>query len=44
MPFTNILLSKDKKFVFKVKNNAAAAQTITRANCHVEIDITKQLV
>lgn len=44
MPFTNIMLSKDKKFVFKVKNTAASVQTITRANCSVEIDITKQLV
>lgn len=44
MPFTNIMLSKDKKFVFKVKNTAAAAQTIDRSKCAVEIDVTKQLV
>lgn len=44
MPFTNIFLSKDKKFVFKVKNSASSAQTLSRANSSVEIDITKQLV
>lgn len=44
MPFTDILLTKDKKFVFKVKNTFATAQTLSRANSKVEIDITKQLV
>ncbi len=44
MPFNNVMLSKDKKFVFKVKNTAASAQTLSRANSQVEIDVTKQLV
>lgn len=44
MAFNNIVLSKDKKFVFKVKNTAAEAQTISRAQSKVEIDVTKQLV
>ena len=44
MSFSNIVLSKDKKFVFKVKNTAATAQTLSRANSKVEIDVTKQLV
>ncbi|MFV0516774.1 MAG: hypothetical protein ACK5MV_05205 [Aminipila sp.] len=44
MPFANIVLSKDKKFVFKVKNTASLAQTLSRANSDVEIDVTKQLV
>ena len=44
MMFNNIMLSEDKKFVFKVKNTASSAQTLSRANSKVEIDITKQLV
>jgi hypothetical protein len=44
LQFNNIMLSKDKKFVFKVKNNAASAQTLSRANSSVEIDVTRQLV
>lgn len=44
MPFTEIMLSKDKVFKFLVKNTAAAAQTVTRADSSVEIDITKQMV
>jgi len=44
LPFANVMLSKDKKFVFKVKNNASSAQTLSQANSSVEIDITKQLV
>ncbi|MHC1722244.1 MAG: hypothetical protein AB9836_03450 [Aminipila sp.] len=44
MPFANIVLSKDKKFVFKVKNTAATVQTLSRSNSAVEIDVTKQLV
>lgn len=43
-PFQNVFLSKDKKFVFYIKNIAAAAQTLTKANCTVSIDATKQLV
>jgi hypothetical protein len=43
-PFQNVLLSKDKKYVFYIKNIAAAAQTLTKANCTVSIDVTKQLV
>ena len=44
MPFNGILLSKDKIFKFLVKNNAAAAQTLTLADSKCEIDITKQMV
>ena len=44
LPFSDIVLSKDKKFVFKVKNDAASAQTLSRANSKIEIDITKQMV
>lgn len=40
--FQDIFLSKDKKFVFYVKSTAAA--TLTKANCTVNIDVTKQLV
>lgn len=43
-PFTNVLLSKDKKFVFYIKNTAANAQTLSQANSTCLIDITRQLV
>jgi len=44
LPFNEVMLSKDKKFVFKIKNNFETAQTLSRANSSIEIDITKQLV
>ena len=44
LPFTGVLLSKDKVFKFLVKNNFATAQTLSRANSSVEIDVTKQMV
>ena len=44
LPYNNIMLSKDKKYVFKVKNTADTAQTLSRANSTVELDITRQLV
>ena len=44
LPFTGIMLSKDKVFKFLVKNNASSAQTLVLANSSVEIDITKQMV
>jgi predicted RecA/RadA family phage recombinase len=40
--FQDFFLSKDKKFVFYVKSTANA--TLTKANCTVNIDVTKQLV
>lgn len=43
-PFTNILLSKDKKFVFYIKNTAGSAQTLSQANSTCLVDITRQLV
>lgn len=43
-PFTNVLLTRDKKFVFQVLNTAANAQTLTKANCKVLMDCTRQLV
>lgn len=43
-PFTNVLLSKDKKFVYYIKNTAASAQTLSQANSKCLIDITRQLV
>lgn len=42
--FQNFFLSKDKKFVFYLMNIAASAQTVSKANSTVYIDITKQLV
>lgn len=42
--FQNVFLSKDKKFVFYIKNVFASAQTVSKANSTVYIDITKQLV
>ena len=44
LPFTGVLLSKDKVFKFLVKNTASSAQTLSRANSSVEIDVTKQMV
>ena len=44
IPFTGIMLSKDKKFKFLVKNTASSAQTLELADSLVEIDITKQMV
>lgn len=44
MPFTGLMLSKDKVFKFLVKNKASAVQTLSLANSAVEIDITKQMV
>lgn len=41
--FNDILLSKDKKFVFYVKSDDAS-KTLSRANSTVNIDITQQLV
>ena len=41
--FNDILLSKDKKFVFYVKCDDAS-QTLSLANSTVNIDITQQLV
>lgn len=43
-PFENVLLSRDKKFSFYVKNTAASAQTLSQANSKCLIDITRQLV
>lgn len=43
-PYNGIMLSKDKVYKFLVKNTAAAAQTVTRADSSVEIDISKQMV
>jgi len=43
-PFQNVLLSKDKKFTFYIKNIAGSAQTLSKANSTVYIDITKGLV
>ena len=43
-PFTNVLLSKDKKFVFQVMNTAASAQTVSQANSTILMDCTRQLV
>lgn len=43
-PFTNVLLTRDKKFVFQVLNTAASAQTVALANSKVLMDCTRQLV
>lgn len=43
-PFTNVLLTRDKKFVFQVLNTAASAQTLKKAASSVLMDCTRQLV
>lgn len=44
LPFDGTMLSKDKKFVFLIKNNTASSITLTKANCSVLMDTTRQLV
>ena len=44
LPYDGIMLSKDKKYVFKVKNTAETVQTVSREKSLVEIDLTKQLI
>ena len=44
LPFSGIMLSKDKIFKFLVKNTFASAQTLELADSSAEIDITKQMV
>jgi len=43
-PFDGTLLSKDKKFVFEIKNNGSSAVTLSKANSTVEMDITRALI
>ena len=42
--FNDILLSKDKKFAFQILNTAANAQTVSKANSTVLMDITRALI
>ena len=42
-PFNQILLSKDKKFSFFIKNTGTV-QTLNKANSTIYIDVTKQLI
>lgn len=44
LPFDGVLLSKDKKFVFYIKNNGAASVTLSKANSTVAMDITRALI
>lgn len=43
-PFDGTLLSKDKKFVFFVKNTAPSAITLAKENSKVLMDITRALI
>lgn len=43
-PFEGILLSQDKKFVFKIKNTSSSAVTLSKANSTVLMDITRALI
>ncbi len=43
-PFDGTLLSKDKKFVFLIKNNSSGAITLSKANSVVALDVTRGLV
>lgn len=42
--FNDILLSKDKKFAFQIMNTAGSAQTLSKANSSVLMDITRALI
>ncbi len=44
LPFDGVLLSKDKKFVFMIKNNSANTVTLSKANSTVAMDITRCLI
>lgn len=44
LPFDNVMLSKDKKFVFFLKNNTGSSITLAKANSTVQMDITRALV
>lgn len=44
LPFDGTMLSKDKKFVFYIKNNTTSAVTLSKANSTVEMDITRALI
>lgn len=43
-PFDGLLLSKDKKFVFFIKNTTSSAVTLSKANSTVLMDITRALI
>lgn len=43
-PFDGTLLSKDKKFVFFIKNTTSSAITLSKANSKVLMDITRALI
>lgn len=44
LPFDGTMLSKDKKFVFMIKNNGSSSVTLSKANSTVEMDITRALL
>ncbi len=44
LPFDGVMLSKDKKFVFMIKNNASSSVTLSKANSTVAMDITRALI
>ena len=44
LPFDGTLLSKDKKFVFLIKNNTSSAITLSKANSTVAMDVTRALI
>ncbi len=43
-PFENLMLKRDKKFVFMIRNNGSSAVTLSKANSKVAMDITRALV
>lgn len=44
LPFDDTFLSKDKKFVFMLKNNGSSSVTLSKANSTIEMDITRALL
>lgn len=42
--FNDVLLSKDKKFVFQIMETGASSQTVSRANSNVLMDITRAML
>lgn len=42
--FNDLLLSKDKKFVFQIMETGSSAQTVSKANSSVLMDITRAMI
>ena len=44
LPFDGTMLTKDKKFVFLLKNNGSSSVTLSKANSTIEMSVTRALI